>query len=129
MSVPFIYSMIIPALVLDLFVSIYHSVAFRLYKIPLVKRNEYIIFDRWELNYLNIIQKINCHYCSYVNWLFSYAVEIAWRTERYWCPIKSSQKMKWWHDWQEYFADYWDSTGFKATTCQLEKDKDFKKVK
>jgi hypothetical protein len=59
--------MIVPVLFLDLIISIYHSVAFRLYKIPLVKRSDYIIYDRMQLDYLNIFQKINCHYCSYVN--------------------------------------------------------------
>jgi len=129
LSIPFIYSVIIPALILDLFITIYQFFAFRLYKIPRVKRKDYIFYDRWELDYLNIFQKLNCHYCSYVNWLFWYAVEIAWRTERYWCPIKSSQKLKWGHDWQEYFADYWDPNWFKATFCSMNVEKDFKKVK
>lgn len=113
LSIPFIYSMIIPALFLDIFLFIYQNTAIRLYKIPLVKRSDYITFDRKELDYLNFIQKINCLYCSYVNWLFSYAVEIGWRTEKYWCPIKSAKKMKTSHDWQRYFADYWDAEWFR----------------
>lgn len=129
LSIPFIYSIIIPAIILDIFITIYQFFAFRLYKIPKVNRKDYIVYDRLQLDYLNILQKVNCHYCSYVNWLFSYAVEIAWRTERYWCPIKSSQKIKWGHDWQEYFADYGDSKWFKATICLVEKEKDFNKVK
>lgn len=129
LSIPFIYWMIFPVLILDLFITIYQFFAFRLYKIPMVKRSDYIIYDRFQLDYLNVIQKINCHYCSYVNWLFSYAVEIAWRTERYWCPIKASQKLKWWHDWQEYFADYWDADWFQATVCRNQKLLDFEKVK
>lgn len=112
-SMPFIYSMIIPALILDIFLFIYQQTAIRLYWIPLVKRSDYIVYDRRFLDYLNFFQKFNCLYCSYVNWLFSYAVEIAWRTEKYWCPIKNSHRVKWWHDWQEYFADYWDPIWFK----------------
>lgn len=113
LSIPFIYSMIFPAVILDVFLFIYQQTAIRLYWIPLVKRSDYIVFDRKFLDYLNLFQKFNCLYCSYVNWLFSYAVEIAWRTEKYWCPIKNSHRVKWWHDWQEYFADYWDPEGFK----------------
>lgn len=120
LAIPFIYSMFVPTLILDFFLLIYQNVAFRLYNIPFVKRNEYITYDRKELDYLNIIQKTNCLYCSYVNWLFSYAVEIAWRTERYWCPIKSAKKMKWWHDWQEYFADYWSPEWFKEAFFDIE---------
>lgn len=112
-SMPFIYSMIIPSVILDIFLLIYQQTALRLYWIPLVKRSDYIIFDRRHLDYLNWFQKFNCLYCSYVNWLFSYAVEIAWRTEKYWCPIKSAQRMKWWHYWQKHFADYWDVEWFK----------------
>lgn len=113
LSIPFIYGMLIPALFLDIFLFIYQHTAIRLYKIPIVKRSDYIVFDRKELDYLNLIQKINCLYCSYVNWLFSYAVEVWWRTEKYWCPIKSAKKMKVNHDWQRYFADYGDPEWFK----------------
>lgn len=112
-SIPFIYGMFIPWILLDISLFIYQQTAFRLYSIPLVKRSEYILFDRKHLSYLNIIQKINCLYCSYMNGLFSYAVEVWWRTEKYWCPIKAARNKKWWHDWEEYFADYWDPEGFK----------------
>lgn len=115
LSIPFIYSMIIPVLFLDIFMFIYQQTAIRLYWIPLVKRRDYITYDRKELAYLNWIQKFNCLYCAYVNWFLSYAVEIAWRTEKYWCPIKHAKKMSWWHQWQRYFADYWDVEWLKET--------------
>lgn len=105
-SLPFIYMMLIPAVILDIFISIYHAAAFPLYKIPKVKRSEYIVYDRRFLDYLNIVQKIHCLYCSYVNGLFSYAVEIAARTERYWCPIKAANKPLTHHTWYKDFADY-----------------------
>jgi hypothetical protein len=125
-SAPFIYMMIIPALVLDIFLTVYMHICFRLYNIPLVPRSDYIVFDRKFLDYLNWIQKFNCLYCSYVNGLFSYAVEIAWRTERYWCPIKNATRMKWWHYWQREFADYWDAEWFKEAYLELEPEKVFK---
>ncbi len=106
LSLPFIYMMIIPAIILDVFITVYHLVAFPLYGIPKVKRKDYIIYDRRFLNYLNIIQKIHCLYCSYVIGLFAYAVEIAARTERYWCPIKAAHKPKSYHGWYKDFADY-----------------------
>jgi hypothetical protein len=64
-------------------------------------------------------------YCSYVNGLFSYAVEVAWRTEKYWCPIKHAKKMKSTHDWQKHFADYWDVDWFKE--CFTSTDAYYKK--
>lgn len=112
-SAPFIYAMIFPAIFLDIFLFIFQQTCFRLYWIPFVKRRDYIIYDRRYLDYLNLIQKVHCLYCSYVNWLFLYAVEVAWRTETYWCPIKSSRKLNWWHNWEKHFADYWDPEGFK----------------
>lgn len=118
LSIPFIYSMIITAIFLDLMLFVYQQTAFRLYMIPLVKKSDYIIHDRRQLDYLNIIQKINCMYCSYVNWLFSYAVEIWWRTERYWCPIKHAKKAISSHEWEKYFADYWDAEWFRETFCK-----------
>ena len=106
LSIPFIYGMIIPTLILDLFLTVFQWTAFSLYKIPKVKRSEYIVYDRRFLDYLNFIQKINCLYCSYVNGVFAYAVEIGARTERYWCPIKSANKPKFSHGWYRDFADY-----------------------
>ncbi len=114
LSIPFIWSVLLPVLVLDLFVTVYHYVCFKfLYDIPLVSRKDYIVFDRKHLDYLNIFQKIYCIYCSYVNWFLAYAVEVAGRTEKYWCPIKHAQRNGNGHNWEKYFADYWDAEEFK----------------
>ena len=126
LSIPFIYSMIIPAIILDIFLFIYQQTAIRLYQIPIVKRSDYIVFDRKQLAYLNLLQKINCMYCSYFNGLMQFAVEVAGRTEKYWCPIKHAKKKAWSHDWEEYFADYWDVDWFKETFCSI---KEFKEKK
>lgn len=114
-SMPFIYAMIIPAIILDIFLFIYQNICFRLYGIPLVKRADYITSERKHLDYLNWIQKVNCLYCSYVNGIFSFAVEIGWRTEKYWCPIKHARKNNTFHNWQDHFADYWDAQWFQNT--------------
>lgn len=119
-SFPFIWMMLFPAFILDIFLFIYQNTAIRLYKIPLAKRSDYIVFDRGQLAYLNWIQKIDCIYCSYFNWLMQYSVEVAWRTEKYWCPIKHATKIKWSHDWEEYFAEYWDSKWFKEVFWNIE---------
>jgi DNA-binding NtrC family response regulator len=46
------------------------------YRIPKVKRSEYLLFDREDLPYLNVIEKFNCFYCSYGNGLMAYGREI-----------------------------------------------------
>ena len=119
LSVPFIWWMLIPAFFIDICIFIYQNTAMRLYKIPLAKRSDYIVFDRKELAYLNFMQKLNCIYCSYFNWLMQYIVEVAWRTEKYWCPIKHAKKKAWNHDWEEHFADYGDPEWFKQTFCSI----------
>ena len=66
------------------------------------------IYDRYLLFhlYLGWYFKLQCLYCSYVNGLFAYSVEIGARTERYWCPIKSAHKPRFSHWWYQDFADY-----------------------
>ena len=91
-SAPLIYGMIIPLLAFDLCLSIYHSICFRLYRIPRVRRRDYIVVDRHHLAYLNVVEKLNCVYCGYANGLVAYAREITARTEQYWCPIKHARK-------------------------------------
>lgn len=118
LSIPFIYMMIVPTVILDIFLTVYQWTAFSLYRIPKVDRREYIIYERRFLDYLNIIQKVHCLYCSYVNGVFAYAVEIAARTERYWCPIKSAHKPSFSHGWYKDFADYGDPEAWKAKTIQ-----------
>ena len=106
LSIPFIYMMLIPAVILDIFLTVYQYTAFILYRIPRVKREDFFIYERRFLDYLNWLEKINCLYCSYVNGLFAYAVEIGARTERYWCPLKATQHPKFTHNWYHDFADY-----------------------
>lgn len=87
-SMPFIYGMIFPSIIFHLCLETYHQVCFRLYRIPLVDGREYFIYDRHLLDTLNFAEKFNCIYCSYVNNLFRYSIEVGGRTERYWCPLK-----------------------------------------
>ncbi len=107
-AIPFIYGMIIPTVLLDICITIFQRIAFWLYGIPFVKRADFIIFDRRFLDYLNPLEKLNCLYCSYVNGVFAYAVEIGARTERFWCPLKAAHKPRFSHGWYRDFADYGD---------------------
>lgn len=88
LSAPFVYAMIIPLAVMDIGVEIYHHICFRLWKIPLVKRSECTKIDRYKLEYLNYLEKLNCAYCGYGNGLINYIRIIAAETELYWCGIK-----------------------------------------
>ena len=113
LSAPFIYGMIIPGVIFHLGLEIYHQVCFRLYGIPRVKPSDYFIYNRRLLPYLNWLEKLNCIYCSYFNNLLQYAVEIAGRTERYWCPIKYANRINAKHSQYDTFVDYLDAKNFR----------------
>jgi hypothetical protein len=91
LSAPFIYAPMITLVALDLFLEIYHRIAFPLYGLPCVNRSEFIKIDRQKLSYLTWYDKINCMYCGYANGFLHYASEIAGRTEQYWCGIKHQE--------------------------------------
>jgi hypothetical protein len=112
-TAPIIYSLIIPLLLLDAFVTIYQATCFPVYGIEKVKRGDYLIFDRSHLAYLNLLEKINCAYCSYGNGLLAYAREIAGRTEQYWCPIKHARRVIAAHEGYEAFAEFGDADAFQ----------------
>jgi hypothetical protein len=88
LSAPLIYACLAPMVLLDLFISLYQAVCFPIYGIPKVRRAAYFVFDRGRLRYLNVLERLNCFYCSYANGLAAYVAEIAGRTEQHWCPIK-----------------------------------------
>lgn len=81
LSAPVIYGMILPLLILDASVTLYQHICFRIYGIPWVRRADYMVIDRQNLVYLNIIERLNCVYCGYGNGLLEYAREITARTE------------------------------------------------
>jgi len=122
LSVPIIWSVLIPAVILDGFVSLYQWICFPIYKITKVKRSDYIIIDRHRLAYLNSIEKLNCLYCSYFNGLMGYISEIAGRTEQYWCPIRHATRVKFMHNNYKKFFDYGDSENFRQRSAELRED-------
>jgi hypothetical protein len=112
-SAPFIWMCLIPSLIIDVTISLYQAICFPIYCIPKVIRQDYIVFDRQFLQYLNLIEKINCAYCSYVNGLFAYVQEIAARTEQFWCPIKHAKRIKTLHSRYQKFVNYGDAENYR----------------
>jgi len=119
LTAPVIYALIVPLVLLDIFITIYQAVCFPVYDIPKVARKDYLIFDRRYLAYLNLIEKINCAYCSYANGLIGYVREIASRTEQYWCPIKHARKVIGAHPRYSNFADFGDAQAYKDEVAAL----------
>lgn len=109
-TAPVIYSLIIPAIIMDAFVQMYQAICFPVYGIPKVNRDDYIKHDRHNLRYLNSIKKVNCAYCAYFNGVIAFVREVAGRTEQYWCPIKHAVKPKDRHGYYENFIPYGDKT-------------------
>jgi hypothetical protein len=119
LSAPVIYSLLIPIALADLWVMAYQAICFPVYKIPKVRRRDYLVFDRHHLAYLNIIEKINCAYCSYANGAIAFIREVASRTEVYWCPIKHARRVLGPHPHYQGFADFGDAEGFREKLKQM----------
>jgi len=118
---PIIYSMFIPMMVLDIFVSFYQATCFPIYGIPKVRRTDYIVLDRQHLDYLNFIEKFHCTYCGYGNGLVAYVTEIVARTEQYFCPIKHAYKMLGTHSRYAHFLEYGDAEDYQAKLEEFRK--------
>lgn len=117
-TMPFIWMMIIPALLMDIMVTTYQWICFPIYKIPKVKRSDYVVIDRYNLFYLDKIERINCLYCEYFNGVIGYVREIAARTEQLWCPIKHSRPLQDTHSRYNRFFDFGDYLQYRK---ELEK--------
>jgi hypothetical protein len=124
LTAPVIWSCIFPALFMDLVVTFYQAMCFRVYGIPRVKRNKYIVIDRHSLSYLNGIEKLNCAYCGYVNGLIAYVQEVAARTEQYWCPIKHARRTALIHSRYGKFFEYGDGDGYRNKIEEVRRDFD-----
>ena len=82
LTAPVIYSLLLPFVVLDVWVTLYQVVCFPIYGIARVNRRRYFAFDRHKLAYLNGIEKVHCTYCSYANGLIVQVREVAACTEQ-----------------------------------------------
>ena len=121
LSAPIVYSLVIPIAILDLMVSFYQLICFRIYDIPLVQRSKYVIIDRHKLAYLNPIEKLNCIFCGYGNGIIEYAREVTARTEHYWCPIKHARRTPDPHRLIECYVDYGDVDSYKSELKNIRK--------
>lgn len=122
LTAPVIYLGWIPFLLMDLFVTVYQTICFPAYRIPKVRRADYIVFDREGLPYLNLVEKFNCFYCSYGNGVAAYTREVAARTEQYWCPIKHARRIPAAHDHYPKFFDHGDAESYSRDLARLRKD-------
>src|SRR4030067_899800 len=122
LTAPVIWFCLVPSVFLDITVTIYQIICFPVYKIPKVRRDDYIVIDRYALNYLNAMEKLNCVYCGYVNGLIAYVQEIAARTEQYWCPIKHARKIGSIHSRYNKFFEYGDGNEYRKKNETIRRD-------
>ena len=116
---PIIYSMIVPLAILDLCVSFYQATCFPIYRVAKVRRADYFVYDRQQLQYLNFVEKFHCTYCAYGNGLIAYVGEIVARTEEYFCPIKHARKVLGSHSRYARFLDYGEAAEYAAKLEQI----------
>jgi hypothetical protein len=118
-TAPVIYSLIVPFVIMDVWVSVYQALCFRTWGVARVHRREFFSIDRQRLGYLNGFEKAHCLYCSYVNGLVAYVREIAARTEQYWCPIHDRRRGRGRHDRYGAFAPYGDGAAYREMLPSL----------
>lgn len=118
-TAPVIYSLVLPLALLDLWASLYQAICFPRWRLPRVRRGDYIVLDRRHLSYLNAVEKLNCIYCGYGNGVIAYVREIASVTEQYWCPIKHALRVKGPHERHRNFVDYGDAERFRERSAAL----------
>jgi len=122
LTAPVIYLGLVPFVLLDLFMSVYQAICFPVYGIPKARRADYLIFDRARLQYLNIVERINCGYCSYGNGLLAWAREISARTEQHWCPIKHARRIRELHSRYGHFVDYGNAGQYRGEIDAVRND-------
>jgi hypothetical protein len=112
---PIIVLLIIPIVITDICVEIYHRICFPIYGIQYVKRSRYIrISDREKLPYLTWYEKLWCMYCGYVNGWFHYASTIAGRTENYFCAVAHLEERGYVPtEFEKSFAKYGDEAALR----------------
>jgi len=111
---PVIYCMIGPLLILDLSATLYQAFCFPIYRIAMVRRADYIVLDRYQLEYLNFFEKFHCNYCGYASGLVAYVYEILARTEQYFCPIKHARRILGTHSRYRRFLNYGEAADYAA---------------
>src|SRR5688572_15718987 len=118
-SIPFIWLPLVSTALAHLLVGMYQFVCFPLYGLEKVKLRDYVNFDREKLEYLGMINKLNCAYCSYSNGVFGWITEIGHRTEYYWCGVKhADQPNNPAYAYQEKFAKYGSKEEYERV-CRL----------
>lgn len=122
LTAPLIYAGLIPMVMLDLFTMLYQAVCFPIYGIPKVRRRDYLVFDREELPYLNVLEKMHCGYCSYANGLAAFFREVTGRTEQYWCPIKHARRIRDAHGRYPRFFEYGDVEAYRKGLERIRKE-------
>lgn len=121
-SAPFIFALIIPFALLDLFLALYLATCFPLYRLKRPRRSDFIVIDHQHLDYLNCMQRLNCVFCSYVTGLIAYTREIASITEQYWCPIKHASKILGAHARYANFLDYGETENIVVKVRDLRQE-------
>ncbi len=113
LSLPFVYSILLPMALVDAWVSAYQAVCFRLWRIPRVPRRQYLVIDRQRLPYLNGLERLNCVFCGYANGVIAFVREVAARTEQYWCPIQHRRAVRDPHSRYTHFVAYGDADAYR----------------
>ena len=88
-----------------------------------VRRSDYLLFDRNYLAYLNVLEKLNCAYCSYASGAIAFVREVAARTEQHWCPIKHARRIIGAHEHYREFIEFGDAEAYRGWLAKFSKER------
>ena len=96
LALPFAIAFLIPLVVYDLFLSLFHRIVFGLCKIKKVNRKSHFKVDQMKIAQLSKMQRFYAIYILYLRGLMNFGAKIAQECEYHWCqvrPTKGRQQM------------------------------------
>ena len=93
---PFALVMLVPLLIFDFCLSVFHRIVFALCKMKRVNRAAHFKLDQMKIAQLGKLSRLFAIYIYYARGLMSYAGKIAAECDQYWCTpraVKGRQKM------------------------------------
>lgn len=104
---------------MDLFVTVYQTICFPVYRIPKVKRSDYPGIRSSDLPYLSTSSRNSTVFTALMARRGGLTPARGLRTEQYWCRIKHARRIKAAHERYPKFFDHGDAEAFRQGLNRL----------
>lgn len=93
---PFAVAFLLPVMVFDMCLSLFHRIIFGICGMKKVNRKSHFKVDQMKIAQLSKMQRFYAIYLLYLKGIMSFGLKIAQESEQYWChvrPVKGRQQM------------------------------------